>query len=67
MKSTAVLTYRLKGSNDVRIDRYRLDDDAQRQAYEINVDTLRAIKDDEGNYIQESMVDYMVTSFEVAE
>ena len=67
MKSTAVLTYRLKGSNDVRIDRYRLDDDAQRQAYEINVNTLRAIKDDEGNYTQESMVDYMVTSFEVAE
>ena len=67
MKSTAVLTYRLKGSNDVRIDRYRLDDDAWRKAYEINVDTLRAIKDDEGNYIQESMVDYMVTSFEVTE
>mgnify|MGYP003339190353 FL=1 len=67
MKSTAVLTYRLKGSNDVRIDRYSLDDDAWRKAYEINVDTLRAIKDDEGNYIQESMVDYMVTSFEVTE
>ena len=67
MKSTAVLTYRLKGSNDVRIDRYRLDDDAQRKAYEINVDTLRAIKNDDGDYIQESMVDYMVTSFEVAE
>ena len=67
MKSIAVLTYRLKGSNDIRIDRYRLDDDAWRRAYEINVDTLRAIKNDDGDYIQESMVDYMVTSFEVAE
>ena len=65
MNTTAVLTYRIKGSKDVRIDRYNISDDVGRVAYEMNVDTLRAIKDDEGNYIQESMIDYMVTSFEM--
>jgi hypothetical protein len=65
MKTTAVLTYRMKGSKDVRIDRYNISDDMGLVAYEANVEALRAIKDDEGNYIQESMVDYMVTSFEM--
>ena len=65
MKTTAVLTYRLKDAPGVRTERYCLADDVQRNAYEVQVDTLRAIKDDAGNYIQESMVDYMVTSYEV--
>ena len=67
MNTTAVLTYRFKGESLVRTERYNLVDVELRERYEEQVDLLRAIKDDAGNYIKESLVDYMVTSFEVAQ
>jgi hypothetical protein len=65
MKTTAVLTFRTKGSKHLATEYYDFSDNAERVDYEASVDALRAIKDDEGNYIQESLVDYMVTSFEM--
>jgi hypothetical protein len=65
MNTTAVLTYRLKGNTEVYVARYNFADADARWCYEEHVDSHRAIKDDAGNYIQESMVDYMVTSFEM--
>lgn len=66
MKTTAVLTFRAKGGKDLTTEYYDLSVDEERVDYELSVDTLRAIKDDAGNYIQESMVDYMVTRYEVS-
>jgi hypothetical protein len=65
MNTTAVLTYRIKSSKELVTWYYDFSDNAARVDYEATVDGLRAIKDDEGNYIQESLVDYMVTSFEM--
>jgi len=67
MKTIAVLTCRLKGSKEVYTSRYDFSDEDARWCYEEHVDSHRAIKDDAGNYIQESLVDYMVTSFEVTQ
>lgn len=67
MKTIGVLTYRLKGSNDVTTEHYDFSDNAERVDYEASIEALRAIKDDAGNYIQESSVDYMVTSFQTVE
>ena len=67
MKTTAVLTFRAKGASQVTTEYYDLSDNAECVDYEASVEALRAIKDDAGNYIQESLVDYMVTSFEVTE
>jgi hypothetical protein len=67
MKTIGVLTYRLKGSNDITTEHYDFSDNAERVDYEASVEALRAIRDDAGNYIQESSVDYMVTSFQTVE
>jgi hypothetical protein len=67
MKTIGVLTYRLKGSNDITTEHYDFSDNAERVDYEASIEAFRAIRDDAGNYIQESSVDYMVTSFQTVE
>ena len=67
MKTIAVVSHRLKGTKDIIVSHYDLSDPEQHHEYEAHIDSHRAIKDDDGNYIQQSAVDYMVTAYELEE
>ena len=66
MKSTAVVTYRIRGSYSVFVRKYDLNDLYEYANYESFIDSIRARQIGEGMdaVIVPGKVDYCVTSFE---
>jgi hypothetical protein len=66
MKSTAVVTYRMRGSNVINTNKYDLTNPHEYTNYESFIDSIRAHEIGEGMdaVVVAGKADYFVTSFE---